>query len=893
MKKYFQTGLTGALWLTAANAIGIVSAYLLFKIPVLGFIRELISPDQTFIRLIFILFAFLIIVFVNGYLTGWLFVGSITKDDKQAIKEKYARKAGFSFGLTRSLLIIPLILIMSIAALYNNGSEKEPLNFIYTFAIFGGIYGLFIGLLIGLTTFDLKRIWRVILYTMAGFVISGGLVGGVLYLLTYRYQLGIEYDFKILRSMLVLIIFSLPSGSLLAITYKWFKDNPAEKRKVKNPLVQKLIRIGLFVFLMFFLSTLYSIINFLYINDAELATKYVNTTVGVGWSDPIGEFSTRSIKIPSTTKVEFVNSSGEAFVVSCAEGNISIVNSSGDNIQNFIETKCLGVPDSVLDRDGNVHIVWFGENVKDVNGVERNEGYIFESIENQGKWSDPLIVGTASEGANPSLYLLGSDIHLYWRRDGGGVYHAIQPRYVCNSDLLTEIEMKLFTSITTDGFREKEDKISYCQNNFLGFIYMPNPEEEYSDQNKTPNGGFDKLSVALEEAEYEVLFSMMQWEENVGNYGPGYVFTQGIGDLYKKVKENPENYPRGVNVKILLGNYPVMSDFKWGIQTINVLRDLKAAGVDEMVNEEIGWKVEVANFEGTYPHSHTKFMVIDGKKVLGMGFNYNYVHYEKEHPSGLGEELYDLGMFLEGPVAQETIFTFDDQWDGAQQVKCITLENIDDNNWENDCEVVNARVEHLPEVLRYHPAGDTNSFSLYRTKNIKTADNAVSTLLSSATDTIDIYEVNFSLQLICALAVLNEDLCTYDDNSLKYMQSILEAIENENVKVRVIMEKINMNGMENTVSGKVFLKELEKRGLKENVELRFFGGRMHAKSFLIDSELLAIGSHNFHYSAWGDGGLAEYSLTTNDKEAIDEYKTMYEYLWNISIPFEEYQYSVK
>jgi hypothetical protein len=44
MKKYFRPAVSGALWLTAANAIGIISAYLLFKIPALGFIRGFIPP---------------------------------------------------------------------------------------------------------------------------------------------------------------------------------------------------------------------------------------------------------------------------------------------------------------------------------------------------------------------------------------------------------------------------------------------------------------------------------------------------------------------------------------------------------------------------------------------------------------------------------------------------------------------------------------------------------------------------------------------------------------------------------------------------------------------------------------------------------------------------------
>ena len=34
-----------------------------------------------------------------------------------------------------------------------------------------------------------------------------------------------------------------------------------------------------------------------------------------------------------------------------------------------------------------------------------------------------------------------------------------------------------------------------------------------------------------------------------------------------------------------------------------------------MVDPEIGWRLEFANFPGAYPHSHTKFVVIDGDEL--------------------------------------------------------------------------------------------------------------------------------------------------------------------------------------------------------------------------------------------------------------------------------------
>jgi phosphatidylserine/phosphatidylglycerophosphate/cardiolipin synthase-like enzyme len=328
-----------------------------------------------------------------------------------------------------------------------------------------------------------------------------------------------------------------------------------------------------------------------------------------------------------------------------------------------------------------------------------------------------------------------------------------------------------------------------------------------------------------------------------------------------------------------LGNYPELANFEWGDQIWSALEDLREAGVEEMVNPDIGWQLEVANFSGTYPHSHSKFLVLDGKTLLGAGFNYGYLHFTKDHPSGKGDDLVDLGLQVEGPVAQQALLAYDDLWTGANGVHCEDFYPEDPDQWKSTCSEWKGTTEHIPEVLKYYlPGGDDNAFSLYRSGVYLEADESIKAAISSAEDSLDIVHVNFSLELICAAAVLDENICSYND-ALPYMEAIMTAVEQNQTRVRVMAEQSNMNGLENRVAMQVFAEELEKRGLSDYVELRFFNGRLHAKSVLIDDELVIIGSHNFHYSSWGEGGLTEYSLATDSPAAVEAYKDLFEYQW--------------
>jgi phosphatidylserine/phosphatidylglycerophosphate/cardiolipin synthase-like enzyme len=366
-----------------------------------------------------------------------------------------------------------------------------------------------------------------------------------------------------------------------------------------------------------------------------------------------------------------------------------------------------------------------------------------------------------------------------------------------------------------------------------------------------------------------------------------------VGELYKQIKEDPERYPRGLTVRILLGNYPEISDLQWGTQIIDALNEIRAAGVEKMIDPEIGWRLEVANYAGTYPHSHTKFLVVDGLSATAAGFNYGYLHFPVDHPSGKGYDLLDLALQVNGPVAQESISVYDDMWEGANQVHCDDFFPPEGQDWQDTCQEIKASSEHLPEVLRTNlpPEGDSNSFSLYRNSINQEADNVIANSLAAAEDTVKIMQANFSLEMICMINIVFPDVCTFE-NALPFMESIVEAVERDHVHVRVIMENTNSNGLENRVGGSVLMEELESRGLEEFVELRFNKDKIHSKAILIDDELLFIGSQNLHYSAWGSGsGLNEYSITTNDTEAIAEFNAFFESKWEEAIPFEESEFS--
>ncbi len=897
-----QNFLTGGAGYTLGAAAGVLFIYLVSKLGLPGWLFSQIDQNQSLLQLLGVLLIVGLLIALGGALIGGLGGWSLARIMDTTHRARLIVSSAVAFAISTGLLVLVFLLLVSFIGLYNNFTTSRIEQYGIIFGLFWLVYGLLTGILQALMSLKLRHSWRVFLLAPLGFAL-GGLILGVL----VRFLNPTEgfKTYPILTGLILLIGLLLPfflGGGALGYVYGRLairagrEDDPA---KYVFPARWQTIIVAVLglVLAVWLLRGLDTISTFLTINAGNLSPQLASVTVGVQWTparpytgDPEGV----TFPQPDQEKVVVTGADQSEHQAWCsADGSLAY--QWEDGAPEVIEFPgCTGLPGLALDLEGQPHLVWYTQEILDNNGVVRADDLLVESIRTSQGWSEAAIVARISGPVTPALNTDSQgNLLLVWADADQNMKMSMQEAYQCDPDDLSYLEIAGLNAVLEKNLRIAGEEVPYCRNQYERIEYTPNPEPEYSDLPAVQDGAFDYLAVTTEAAQYEVLFTTMQYEPNYSPPSPGSVFAQALADLYQKVKANPENYPRGMTVKILLGNYPELSTFTYGDQIYAAITDFRAAGVEQMVDPEIGWRLEVANFPGTYPHSHTKFVVIDGQQVLGVGYNFGYLHLPLDHPSGLGFDMLDLGLRITGPVAQDAIAAFDDMWSGADQIHCADFHPPDDGDWEATCQEIAASSGHVPEVLRTYlpPDGKDHAFSIYRSKDYKEADIFIGTSLSAAEETIDMMHVNFSLEMICMANLIFPDVCTIE-NALPWMNSMIEAIEKNPVKVRVIMETTNSNGLENRVAGNVLFSYLDSLGLGDRVELRFYDGKLHAKSTLIDGRMLIIGSMNMHYSSWGEMGLTEYSLVTDSPEAIEEYQALFETKWAKAIPFEDAEFGV-
>lgn len=604
---------------------------------------------------------------------------------------------------------------------------------------------------------------------------------------------------------------------------------------------------------------------------------------GSGWSPPVQVAEGHSPAVAAT--------GNGVYLAWCSPAGQVMVQTSAAVQEMIASPSCHGRVALAQDGEGHLHAVWHSAEALKVTGLTaQDESLLYESVRHSGAWSEPAIVYQIDPTAAPVMTAVSDGVlHLVWA-EGTAVSYTSQTPYNCADPDLNSIEQAVYDALNQSIFKPADEQLPVCGNRYEMLFYTPNPVLAVG-QLPTLNGAFDRVAAMGEPAQYEVLFAVMQWDVPTNEPSPGSTLAQAVVDLYNQVKANPAQYPRGMTVRILTGNMPVVSLLPADDQTWNVLADLRNAGLPALVNEEIGWRLEIADFDGQWPHMHTKIMLVDGKTMMAAGYNYSYLHFSQEHPSQLGLGMVDYGIHVTGPVVQAARAAYDDLWDGSDTLTCAELVSKYENTWRRSCERGTAVIYHLPEVLKYYVPADAeaNAYALYRTKNHLAGDAAIEAAIRAAESKIDISEVNFSLQFICDLAIVFQGICTYDQNALPFMRALVETIEARRIPVRILVEKEAMNGMENRVAIQAMLTELDKRGLRDLVEIRFYSGKLHSKAVNVDDQFLIIGSHNFHYSSWGSSllSLTEFSMGINSPQAIEDFQAAFESRWADSIPVEE------
>ena len=582
-----------------------------------------------------------------------------------------------------------------------------------------------------------------------------------------------------------------------------------------------------------------------------------------------------------------VTGDGLARVVWCAErgaardGGVELWSEGQTEILSPLS--CQGDPAVAMDGDGRTHVVWQSDQVEDVLGAVRQEHVIYETIADGASWSDPAIVARLEEPADHGL--VGDpagNLHLAWTGLDPAIHYAQQQPYACDPQTLTGAEAEVYEVASLGGYRPEDDTIPFCQNHYERMIFTPSVDPAFSEAEPNLNGAYDDYAALLQSANYEALFTTMAYSKAVNGDSPGAVLARGVVDLYEKVKANPAEYPRGMTVRLLLGNSPSPSmellELDGGLWY--VLKDLKEAGLVKMVDPEIGWRLEVANFAGRWPHSHVKTLIIDGESVVASGFNHEYKPLSKDHPSGLGKGDTDTGLLLTGPVAQHSRRIYDQLWTGAIQRHCPDL-SLSETELRLNCTDSRGIPDHVPEVMRYSPTDDESvAFSMFRNQVYNESDQQLLAAYLAAEETIDLAQAMFSMPLICNLNHFFE-VCDFGQ-ALPYMEALMDAAEN-GATLRIVLTPYPIQSVENVIAMEILNKEAAERGVARRVEIRMLDRLLHTKSALIDGEFLIVGSQNLHWSAYGeDNGLSEYSLGVGDSRAAEQYQQFFDYLWENS-----------
>ena len=769
-----------ALALGAGMAVGFLLTYLILISPIIDWIVGLIDPLQVPIKIVIGLFLFLGSIGLGGALAGAWGGLAISRFSEATTRTHFVWRGALSFFVAHALLALPTVALVAFASFFNQDIDVSWTKLPRLMLLIGILYGLVAGLLFGLLTAGLKRFLWVTLAAIAGFGLGGLLLGYIL-------RFAADWQSGWLRLLAVMVgffLFGAVGGAALAFVYKRYQS---ENLFLPDSTLWKAVRVGLAIFLALVGAfAIYNIFDLITIVRPPLAEQLALPTVSTHWL-PAGD------EIPATAVPV---AAGDA----ACENNAVVLPEGGALVAKPDWAPCYEPPLLAKDSDGVRHAVWYTDQVQRVEGVPLSSHFIVESVETTAGWSAPAIL---AETLNRTAPVVSSDPDqtLYVNWEGRDEIRTLSMTpYRCAELPGGDIAQAVYAVVRQERHRPAGDPVTFCQNRFERLHFTPNPKAPDQPFEDTPLGAFDTVADMVTEAHYEVLFVTMQWDAPSDVISPGDTLTLAIADLYRKVKDNPQLYPRGMTVRILLGNLPETAVFSFADQMHHVATDLRDAGVDRAEDPSIGWKLEVANYLGNLPHAHSKFLVVDGRTAVAAGFNYSYLHLEEDYPSDLALGMTDMGIQMTGPIAQTVMAAYDDLWLNSESVTCLTRPPFSPLLFSLLCGSRPSEVWHVPEVLRFYPVEEEteySAFALHHTYRHLESDEALLAAMGAAQETIDLFEVNFSLNTPCLVLAQVSDICNSEDFATPYMIALRDAVLENDVKVRVMMEESAMNGIEN------------------------------------------------------------------------------------------------
>ena len=432
----------------------------------------------------------------------------------------------------------------------------------------------------------------------------------------------------------------------------------------------------------------------------------------------------------------------------------------------------------------------------------------------------------------------------------------------------------------------------FCRNQVNNFIVLPGSTSPVHQE------AFVEYAEAIENAKSDVSFTTMLWDRAfdefnvynetsagslalVGDDPDPVTNPNGLLKLYQDVTNNPNDYPYGMNIRILLGvkyNRGESSDIDYREHVLEILKEQNIPLHESLPNGE--WIIQVARYQyGAFPnfiHSHVKLLVIDGVEAIVGGYNVN---------NWYAGGVHDMGVHVSGPVAFESLEIFDSLWEDARGlcdpyefVSWVSITNI-----RNDCDeydVSIASLHHEPPAWATYsfPSDDAYVFPLTSGANLSyEGDEATTAAIENASASIDIIQQRVTRSTVGSL--LGQPGDGFEPlPPIQALINVIQANTDPNFKVRVLAgySYSNVIGVQDLIHR---LEDIDP-DLVSYLETRFFAP-MHTKTLAIDGEFLIVGSQNWDWS-W-DSGINELGFgITNSPGILNEFDTAFDAYWAVA-----------